>query len=209
MVLVSQREKMLDEVSSLFNGKLNMLINNVGTTLWKPTMEYSAEEYSMLMATNGNSAFHLCQLAYPLLKASGGVGSIVFISSVAGLVHTGSGSVYGASKVCLNLVPLNGLDGFNHLFLFVSIWTWMLDGLSLILWCLNLASEWAKDNIRSNCVTSFCIRTPLLEHVCKVKFALMESKLSNLTKPSRNSVACALEHTVNVSRPNVWSEKIL
>ncbi|KAI8029042.1 hypothetical protein LOK49_LG01G00769 [Camellia lanceoleosa] len=93
---------MLDEVSSLFNGKLNILINNVGTTLWKPTMEYSAEEYSMLMATNGNSAFHLCQLAYPLLKASGGVGSIVFISSVAGLVHTGSRSVYGASKGAMN-----------------------------------------------------------------------------------------------------------
>ncbi|CAL5363680.1 unnamed protein product [Camellia sinensis] len=49
-------------------------INNVGTTLWKPTMEYSAEEYSMRMATNGNSAFHLCQLAHPLLKTSGGVG---------------------------------------------------------------------------------------------------------------------------------------
>ncbi|CAL5363681.1 unnamed protein product [Camellia sinensis] len=45
--------------------------------------------------------------------------------------------------------------------------------------------------------------------VCKVKFALMELKLPNLTKPSRNSVACALEHTVNISRPNVWSEKIL
>lgn len=129
-----QREKMLDEVSSLFNGKLNILINNAGTTLWKPTMEYSAEEYSMLMATNLESAFHLCQLAYPFLKASG-VGSIVFISSVAGLVHTGSGSVYGASKGAMNQLTK------------------------------NLACEWAKDNIRSNCVTPFCIRTPLLQHL--------------------------------------------
>jgi len=49
----------------------------------KPTIEYTAEEYSKLMATNLDSAYHLSQLAYPLLKASGN-GSIVFISSVEG-----------------------------------------------------------------------------------------------------------------------------
>jgi len=48
------------------------------------------------MATNLESAFHLSQIAHPLLKASGS-GSIVFMSSVAGLVHTGA-SIYGASK---------------------------------------------------------------------------------------------------------------
>lgn len=49
------------------------------------------------MATNFESTYHLCQLAHPLLKASG-MGSIVFISSVAGLVSIGSGSIYAASK---------------------------------------------------------------------------------------------------------------
>lgn len=49
------------------------------------------------MATNLESSYHACQLAYPLLKMSGSV-CIVFVSSVAGLVHIGSGSVYGASK---------------------------------------------------------------------------------------------------------------
>ncbi|KAG4934964.1 hypothetical protein JHK85_049883 [Glycine max] len=56
-------------------------VNNVGTNVRKPTIEYTAEEYSKLMATNLDSAYHLSQLAYPLLKASGN-GSIVFISSV-------------------------------------------------------------------------------------------------------------------------------
>lgn len=51
----------------------------------------------MLMATNLESSYNLCQLAYPLLKASGS-GNIVFISSVAGLVHIFSGSIYGATK---------------------------------------------------------------------------------------------------------------
>jgi Tropinone reductase 1 len=49
------------------------------------------------MTTNFESTFHLCQLAYPLLKASG-MGSIVFISSVSGVVSIGSGSIYAASK---------------------------------------------------------------------------------------------------------------
>lgn len=72
-------------------------VNNVGTNIRKPTVEFSAEEYSFLMATNLESAFHLCQLAHPLLKASG-MGSIVFISSVAGVVALSSGSVYAAAK---------------------------------------------------------------------------------------------------------------
>ncbi|XP_057475858.1 tropinone reductase homolog At2g29170-like isoform X2 [Actinidia eriantha] len=93
----AQREQLLERVSSVFNGNLNILINNVGTNITKATTEYTADEYSMLMATNLESAYHLCQIAHPLLKSSG-VGSIVFISSVAVLVHCGSGSIYGATK---------------------------------------------------------------------------------------------------------------
>lgn len=72
-------------------------VNNVGTNIRKPTTDYSAEEYARLLSTNLESAYHLCQLAHPLLKASGN-GSVVFISSVAGLVHLSSGSIYGATK---------------------------------------------------------------------------------------------------------------
>jgi Tropinone reductase 1 len=60
-------------------------------------MEHSAEEYSFLMATNLESAYHLCLLAHPLLKASGS-GSIVFISSIAGVVGLFSGPIYGMTK---------------------------------------------------------------------------------------------------------------
>lgn len=49
------------------------------------------------MATNLESAFHLSQLAHPLLKASGS-GSIVLMSSAAGVVHINVGSIYGATK---------------------------------------------------------------------------------------------------------------
>ncbi|KAK9279514.1 hypothetical protein L1049_013193 [Liquidambar formosana] len=94
----AQREKLMDTVSSLFNGKLNILINNAGTCIKKPTEEYTAEEVSTVMSTNFESAYHLCQLGHPLLKASG-AGSIVFNSSVAGVVSLSVGSIYGATKV--------------------------------------------------------------------------------------------------------------
>ena len=69
----------------------------MGTNNRKPTVDFTSEEFSSLMTTNFESAFHLCQLAHPLLKESG-AGSIVFISSVAGVVSLSVGSVYGASK---------------------------------------------------------------------------------------------------------------
>lgn len=69
----------------------------MGTNIRKPTIEYSLEEFSAVMTTNFESAYHLSQLSYPLLKASGN-GSIVFVSSVGGLVNIGSGSIYAATK---------------------------------------------------------------------------------------------------------------
>lgn len=133
-----QREKLIQNVSSLFNAKLNILINNAGTNIRKPTIEYSSEEYSKVVTTNFESAYHLSQLAHPLLKASG-AGSIVYISSVAGLTHIGSGSIYGPTKAAINQLTK------------------------------NLACEWAKDNIRTNCVAPWYTRTSLVEHLLEKK----------------------------------------
>ncbi|KAH6805662.1 Rossmann-fold superfamily protein [Perilla frutescens var. frutescens] len=133
-----QRSQLMDKVSSVFGAKLNILINNVGTNIRKPTVDYTAEEYSSIMTTNLDSSYHLCQLAHPLLKASG-KGSIVFISSVAGLVHLFSGSIYGATKGAMNQLTK------------------------------NLACEWAKDNIRVNCVAPWYIKTSLVKTLLENK----------------------------------------
>ncbi|KAB1225795.1 hypothetical protein CJ030_MR1G026807 [Morella rubra] len=93
----AQREELMGRVSALFNGRLNILINNVGTNIAKTTMDYTAEDFSFLMSTNLESAFHLSQLAYPLLKASG-AGSIVFVSSIGGQLAIPVTSIYGATK---------------------------------------------------------------------------------------------------------------
>lgn len=130
----AEREKLMETVSSAFNGKLSILVNNVGTGIVKPTVECTAEDYSLIMATNFESAFHLCQLAHPLLKSSS-TGSIVIISSICGTVHLDDRAIYSATKGALNQLTK------------------------------NLACEWAKDNIRTNCVAPGYIRTPLVQFV--------------------------------------------
>ena len=69
----------------------------MGTNTWKPTIESTALDFSFLIKTNPESAYHMSQLAHPLVKASGG-GSIVFISSIAGLVSPNTGSIYAMAK---------------------------------------------------------------------------------------------------------------
>ncbi|KAL5580926.1 hypothetical protein UlMin_013368 [Ulmus minor] len=129
---LENRGELINTVSSLFDGKLNILINNVGTSYRKPTVDYTAEDVSFLMGINYESAYKMCQLAYPLLRASG-AGSIVFVSSVAGVFAVNVGSLYSAAKGAINQLTK------------------------------NLACEWAKDNIRSNSVAPSFIRTPLIE----------------------------------------------
>nr|CAD1822104.1 unnamed protein product [Ananas comosus var. bracteatus] len=102
----SEREKLMERVQSIFHGKLNILVNNAGTGYTKPTTEYTAEDYSFLMATNFESAFHLSQLAHPLLKASGR-GNIVFVSSIAGVIGFPSLTIYAATKGAMNQVTKN------------------------------------------------------------------------------------------------------
>ncbi|CAF1935908.1 unnamed protein product [Brassica napus] len=61
----ADREKLMEAVSSLFYGTLNILINNVGTCVTKRTTEYTAEDFSYQISTNLESSYHLCQLAHP------------------------------------------------------------------------------------------------------------------------------------------------
>ncbi|GMY11013.1 tropinone reductase homolog At5g06060-like [Fagus crenata] len=139
----AQREELMRTVSNLFDGKLNILINNVGTNIRKPMVDFTAAEFSTLMVTNFESVFHISQLSYPLLKASG-VGSIVFISSVSGFVSLKSMSVQGATKGAINQLTK------------------------------TLACEWAKDNIRSNAVAPWYIRTSMVEQILSNKEYLEE-----------------------------------
>lgn len=102
----TQREELMKIVSSQFDAKLNILVNNAATTKMKRAENSTSEDYSFLMSTNLDSPFHLSQLAYPLLKASA-AGSIVFISSVAGGTALPGLSIYSATKGAINQLTKN------------------------------------------------------------------------------------------------------
>ncbi|TXG58663.1 hypothetical protein EZV62_016492 [Acer yangbiense] len=102
----AQRDKLMETVSSLFDGKLNILVNNAGIALTKETTEVTAEDFSNVMCNNFESGYHLCQLGHPLLKASGN-GNIVFISSVASLVAIPHLSLYSSTKGAMNQLTKN------------------------------------------------------------------------------------------------------
>ncbi|CAN1846656.1 Tropinone reductase homolog At5g06060 [Linum perenne] len=124
----AEREKLIETLSSQFEGKLNILINNAGTNIYKSTLEFTDEDYSFLMNTNLESAYNLSRVAHPLLKSSGD-GSIVFMSSAAGVTSMSVGTIYAMTKAAM--VQLTK----------------------------DLACEWAKDKIRINCVAPWFIRT--------------------------------------------------
>ncbi|KAF3778658.1 Senescence-associated protein 13 [Nymphaea thermarum] len=98
-------------------------VKNVGTNIRKPTVEYTAEDFSFLMSTNLESAYHLCQLARSLLKRSGNR-SIVLVSSVAGVVALSSGSIYAASKEAKATISITKKLSYSHCkaTYFISLW---------------------------------------------------------------------------------------
>lgn len=92
------RETVLHQLASL--ERLDVLVNNVGTNVRKPAVEYSTEEYERVISTNLTSAFELTRAAHPLLKRAGSA-SVVNVSSVSGLTHTSTGAPYAMSKAAL------------------------------------------------------------------------------------------------------------
>ena len=137
----------LDELLAENNGKLSALINNVGTNICKPTVEYDDEELDFILRTNFVSMYELTKMCHPYLKRSKDdvdeesglpqTTSVINIGSVAGVTCMKSGTPYAATKAAMN--QLTG----------------------------NLACEWGPDGIRVNCIAPWYIRTPLAIQVLK------------------------------------------
>ncbi len=78
-------------------GHLDILINNAGAGNYKNLVDTSAEEYDALMNANMKSGFLFSRYAAPHMMEQK-AGTILFISSVAGLQGAAGESVYSASK---------------------------------------------------------------------------------------------------------------
>jgi 3(or 17)beta-hydroxysteroid dehydrogenase len=85
-----------DAVASAF-GRLDILVNSAGVVLFKDVEATTLDEWRDLMAVNLDGTFLGCKHAVRVMKGRGG-GSIVNMSSVAGIIGHGALAAYCASK---------------------------------------------------------------------------------------------------------------
>ena len=126
--------------------QLDILVNNVGTNIRKPSVAYTLDEVNHVWKTNFESMFALTTSLHPFLKRSNASGrdynsiprtsSVVNVGSVAGVIPIRTGTPYAATKAAMNQITGN--------------------------W----ACEWGeRDGIRVNCVTPWYIATELAQQV--------------------------------------------
>ena len=115
-------------------GGLNVLVNNAGIGVAGNIETCSFEDWQRCFDINVNSIFHGCQKALPLMRDHA-PGSIVNISSIAGLIASDTMPAYNASKASV----------------------WMLSK--------SIALHCAKNNmaIRCNSVHPTFVDTPILD----------------------------------------------
>ncbi|MEM7075445.1 MAG: SDR family oxidoreductase [Pseudomonadota bacterium] len=82
-------------------GKIDILFNHAGGIIVKPFLEYSIEDWDMMMSQNAKSAFLVTRAILPNMLARGH-GSIVNTSSTAVSVCSKMESAYIASKAAMH-----------------------------------------------------------------------------------------------------------
>ena len=84
-------------------GKLDILVNNAGIFKLGSVEDTSEELWDEIMDINSKGVFLGTKVAIPEMRKVGG-GSIINISSVAGLIGTAYSAAYGASKGAVRLL---------------------------------------------------------------------------------------------------------
>ena len=84
MTSLEDIEKLPAFVRSHMGGRVDLLVNNAGTGVYKPFLEVTDEELMYGMAINFFAQFRICQRIVPIMKEHGG-GSIVNISGATGI----------------------------------------------------------------------------------------------------------------------------
>jgi NAD(P)-dependent dehydrogenase (short-subunit alcohol dehydrogenase family) len=104
-----------DEIDAVF-GKLHLLVNNAGVSVFGPTDEATYDDYDWIMGVNFGGVVNGLVSFIPHIKAHGEGGHIVNVSSMAAFLPGPQAGIYTASKFavrglteCLrdNLAPHN------------------------------------------------------------------------------------------------------
>lgn len=122
-----------EAVASIANQeqRLDALVCCAGNSLPVPTASMTDEEFEEVINVHLSGTVRACRAAYPLLKETSRVGSIVTLSSVAGQLGMPQRASYNSAK--------HGLIGLTR----------------------SLAVEWASDGIRTNAVAPGYVWTTL------------------------------------------------
>jgi NAD(P)-dependent dehydrogenase (short-subunit alcohol dehydrogenase family) len=132
----AQWQTVTAEAASHFGG-LHVLVNNAGIGSLGTVEQETLERWQKVFAVDVDSIFLGCKYAMPLMRASGRMGSIVNISSIAGIVAASNYAAYNAAKAAVlhlsKSVALHGARG--------------------------------TPQIRSNSVHPAFVRTPILEGI--------------------------------------------
>jgi 3(or 17)beta-hydroxysteroid dehydrogenase len=115
-------------------GRLEIVVNNAGIGTWGTIEKTTLEAWRRVHAVNLDGVFLGCKHGIPHLRAAGG-GSIINLSSVAGIIGTPTLAAYGSSK--------GGVRQLTK---------------SVALYCAG-----RKDGIRCNSIHPTFIATPMVE----------------------------------------------
>jgi NAD(P)-dependent dehydrogenase (short-subunit alcohol dehydrogenase family) len=118
--------------------EIDILVNNVGGNQPKQFLEYSEEECMNIIQQNLFTCINITRLLFPIIKKNANA-SIVNISSIAGILHVGTGSIYAMSKA------------------------------AIIQFTKSLSVEWAPFNIRVNAVAPWFTETDRIEKLLENK----------------------------------------
>lgn len=125
-------QAMVERAVAAFGG-LDIVVNNAGTTHRnKPILEVTEAEFDRVFAVNVKSIYWMVRAAVPVLRAQGRGGSLINISSTAGIRPRPGLTWYNATKGAVNTATL------------------------------AMAQELARDNIRVNAVCPVMGATGLL-----------------------------------------------
>ena len=116
-----------------YYGHIDTLVNNAGHNLPKPAIEYTEADFDTIVDINLKGAFFMSTAVARQMITHAQGGSIITITSQAGVVGAPLRSIYGAAK-----------SGAGHL-------------------VRTLAAEWASHRITVNAIAPTFTRTPMLE----------------------------------------------
>jgi NAD(P)-dependent dehydrogenase (short-subunit alcohol dehydrogenase family) len=86
--------------AAAYFGRLDALVNNAGTAVFKPMLETTPEEWARVLAVNLTGPFLTVQAAAPVMAETGG-GAVVNVTSISGLRASTLRVAYGTSKAAL------------------------------------------------------------------------------------------------------------